>query len=178
MLSQGKTLCPRDVFYYARELMYNGRFDDAIEKFNQFLNSPDGWIENKISACKDLSQCFFKQNKNIEGLNALFKSFQFDKPRAEICCDIGNYFFDLEEYKNAIFWYELCLTQNLDFISKGFQLIDCYDYIPCIQLCVCYYRIGDKQKSYEYNEKAGLIKPYDESYLYNKNFFEIKREEL
>ena len=171
MIDQGKQLEPREEFYYARELMYNNRLDEAISKFNHFINSPDGWIENKINACKDLAQCYFQQNKSIDGLEALFRSFQFDEPRAEICCDIGYYFFDKEEYKKAIFWYELCLTRNLDSNSGGFQEIDCYGYLPYMQLCVCYYRIGDIQKSYEYNEKAGLIKPQDENYLYNKDFF-------
>lgn len=171
MILNGKKLDPREEFYYARELMDNNRLDDAIEKFTLFIDSPEGWIENKISACKNLAECFFRQNKNIAGLKALLRSFQFDEPRAEICCDIGYYFFVLEEYSKSIFWYKLALTRNLDPTSGAFQLIDCYDYIPCMQLCVCYDKIGDKQKAYEYNEKAGLVKPYDESYLYNKDYF-------
>lgn len=172
MITHGKKLDPREEFYYARELMYNNKLDEAIYKFNQFIDYSDGWIENKISACKDLAQCYFQQNKAINGLNALFRSFQFDEPRAEICCDIAYYFFDKEEYNKSIFWYELCLTRNLDYNSGGFQLIDCYGYLPYIQLCVCYYRVGNIKKANEYNEKAGLIKPQDENYLFNKNFFE------
>ena len=127
---------------------------------------------SKINACKDLASCLFSQNKSVEGLQALFRSFQFDEPRAEICCDIGYYFLDRQEYNKAIFWYELALTRHLDSTSSAFQFVDCYNYIPYIQLCICYDKIGNKQKSYEYNELAGSIKPYDESYLYNKNYFE------
>lgn len=171
MIIQGKKLDSREEFYYARELMYNNKFDEAIHKFNQFIDYSDGWIENKISACKDLASCYFSQNNNLYGLNALFRSFQFDEPRAEICCDIAYYFFNKEEYNKSIFWYELSLTRSLDYNSGGFQIIDCYGFLPYIQLCVCYYRIGNIKKAHEYNEKAGLIKPQDENYLYNKDFF-------
>ena len=171
ILSQGKKLAPREEFYYARELMYNNRLDEAIEMFNSFINSPGGLIENKINACKDLASCLFSQNKSVEGLQALFRSFQFDEPRAEICCDIGYYFLDRQEYNKSIFWYELALTRHLDSTSSAFQFVDCYNYIPYIQLCVCYDKIGNKQKSYEYNELAGSVKPYDDYYIYNKNYF-------
>ena len=171
ILSQGKKLQPREEFYYGRELMYNNRFDDAIEVLTFFINSSFGFVENKISACKDLAFCYFSQNKNLEGLLSLFRSFQFDEPRAEICCDIGYYFLEKEEYTKAIFWYKLALTRTFDEKSSAFQIIDCYNYIPYLQLCVCYDKIGNYQKAFEYNELAGSIKPYDESYLYNKEYF-------
>ena len=171
ILSQGKKLQPREEFYYGRELMYNNRFDDAIKVLTFFINSSFGFVENKISACKDLAFCYFSQNKNLEGLLSLFRSFQFDEPRAEICCDIGYYFLEKEEYTKSIFWYELALTRTFDEKSSAFQIIDCYNYIPYLQLCVCYDKIGNYQKAFEYNELAGSIKPYDESYLYNKEYF-------
>jgi len=109
-------------------------------------------VENKISACKDLAFCYFAQNKNLEGLLSLFRSFQFDEPRAEICCDIGYYFLEKQEYTKAIFWYELALTRTFDEKSSAFQIIDCYNYIPYLQLCVCYDKIGNYQK-----ELCGII---------------------
>ncbi len=172
ILSQGKKLDLREEFYYARELMYNKRFDDAINIFTKFINSNGGFVENKISACKDLAFCYFSQNKNLEGLLSLFRSFEFDEPRAEICCDIGYYFLSINEFKKAIFWYETALTRKLDETSSAFTSIDCYNFIPYIQLCICYDKLGHKEIACEYNEKAGKIKPYDECYLYNKKYFD------
>ena len=40
-----------------------------------------------------------------------------------------------------------------------------------MQLCVCYYRLGDTARSIAYNERAGTLKPEDPAYLYNKAFF-------
>ena len=55
---------------------------------------------------------------------------------------------------------------------------DCYGYLPCIQLCVCYYRMGDVERSREYNRRAGQYKPQDPAFLYNQRFFQGVGEAL
>lgn len=172
MIANGKELDPRQQFYYARELYYNKRYEDAINTFNNFLDSGKGWVENCINACQDLSYCYYAISESKKALNACFRSFEFDEPRAEICCDIGKYFLDREQYNQAIFWYELALTRKINESSGGFILLDCYNFIPYIQLCLCYFRIGDIKKSKEYNDKAASIKPKDPAVIYNNEYFD------
>ncbi len=172
MLSDGKSLDPRQKFYYARELYYNGRYQTAIDKFNEFLQEGEGWIENNISACKDLALCYYQLGDDGGALASLFHSFAYDQPRAEICCDIGNHFLYQNQCNIAIFWYETALTREINAESGAFVLPDNYGYTPAIQLCVCYDKLGDHRRAYDYNEKAGKIKPNDPSYLHNKKYFE------
>ncbi len=162
----------RQQFYFARELYYNKLYDEAINEFNKFLNNNNGWIENKINACIDLSKCYNLANKKEKILPTLFKSFKYDTPRAEICCEIGNYFYNLNNYNLAIYWYETASKIKPNIKSGGFYLLDCYNYIPYIQLCVCYYKLGNIKNAIKYNEKAGKIKPNDKIYLLNKDFFD------
>lgn len=164
-------LTPREQFYYARELYYNKEYTKSIHLLTQFLDSKQGWVENNIEACLTMFKCYKDLPDEEKSLHSLFRSFQYDSPRAEICCEIGNYFFNKEEYKTAIFWYEIASSCKKNEQSGGFVESDCYDYIPYIQLCVCYYRIGDREKSILCNDKAGKIKPEDKGYLYNKQFF-------
>lgn len=171
MISEGKVLEPRQQFYYTRELYYNERYEEAIENFTNFLDSGMGWIENNISACKDLATCYYKIANENMALKSLLRSLEFDEPRAEICCDIAKHFFDRQEYKIAIFWYKLALTRKQDDNSFGFVLNDCYGYIPCIQLCVCHDKLGDIKTAIDYNEKAGRIKPNDSSVIHNREYF-------
>lgn len=171
MIENGKTLDPRQQFYYARELYYNKRYEEAINIFNNFLDSGKGWIENCINACQDLSYCYYAIGDSKKAINACFRSFEFDEPRAEICCDIGKYFLNREQYTKAIFWYELALTRTRNELSGGFISLDCYNFIPYIQLCLCYFRIGDIEKSKQYNAKAEAIKPNDPSVIYNNKYF-------
>jgi len=172
IITDGKTLDLRHQYYYGRELYYHGLYQDAIHVFEKFLDSPEGWIENKIEACSVCADCYYRLNQNNSALMTLLRSLSFDVPRAELCCDIGKHFLKQEDYKNAIYWYETALKTDKNAKSYGFILPDCYDYIPYIQLCVCYYRIGNLQKAKECNEKAGQCKPYSKVYLYNKQFFE------
>lgn len=171
MIEENEKLDTRQKFYYAREIYYSGNYIKAIEKFNEFLKEDDKWIENTISALLDLSICYNKINDSKNEINTLFKSFEYDIPRSQTCCYIGNYFLRNNKIEQAIYWYKLAptLTPNLE--SGGFYETDYFNFIPYIQLCVCYYKLGDIKNSIKYNDMAGKFKPNDSSYLTNKEFF-------
>lgn len=171
MIAEGKTLEPRQRFYYARELMYNDKLYDAVRELNIFLDEGQGWIENNISACKDLAYCQAALGDTEASLKSLLRSFAYDTPRAELCCDIGKHFFNLAQYQTAAFWYEIAADRTPDERNGGFCQMDCYGYIPFMQLCVCYDRLGDREKAIAYNEKAGALKPNDTSYMHNREYF-------
>lgn len=171
ILSSGKELDTRHQFYYAKELYYNKKNREAIREFEKFLENKSGWIENKIDACEHLSYCYREINNSHKEILSLFRSFEYDTPRAEICCDIGNYFSKLNKYKEAIFWYEIAVKIKKPKNALGFIKNDCYDYIPYMQLCVCHYRLGHIKESIEYNQRAKKVKPYDKAVDYNLQIF-------
>ena len=172
ILADGKTLDPRQKYYYGRELYYNAKYEQSIAQFLNFLEEGNGWIENNISACRDLAACYYTIGKDTDAINALFKTFLYDTPRAEVCCDIGKHFLDRQQYKIAIFWYETARNQPINQESGAFITLDSYGFIPDIQICLCYDRLGDYKNAFKYNELAGKIKPNDPKYLYNKEYFE------
>ncbi|MDE6406549.1 MAG: glycosyltransferase [Lachnospiraceae bacterium] len=171
-IADGKTLEPRQQYYYGRELYYHGQYEEAVSVLERFLLSEDGWIENKIEACSVCANCYYKLGKDETALLALLRSMSFDLPRAELCCEIGKHFLERGNFHNAIYWYETALHIPKNEYSGGFMLPDCYDYVPFLQLCVCYDKLGDRQKAEEYNEKAGACKPYSQAYLYNRQYFD------
>lgn len=173
-IANGKLLSPRQQFYYARELYFNGNYDDAIHEFSKFLTSKKGWIENNIEACLNLARCYKQKNEFDNALTSLFGSFAYDSPRAEILCEIGMLLMEKQRYKEAIYWFKLAkgLKPNLE--SGGFVSLDCYNFLPCLELSVCYYFLGNKRLAKAYHEKAKKIHPQNESIIYNSRFFEIK----
>ena len=171
LLSEGKTLEPRQQFYYARELYYHARYEEAITILRSFLEEGLGWIENHIDACKLLAQCYQLSGKKSEAFTALFRSFVYDTPRAEICCEIGRLMMEAGMDKQAIYWYECALCAQKPAYTGAFIEEDCYGYIPCIQLCVLQYRMGNIGLAREYNERAGQFKPMDKAYRFNCDFF-------
>ena len=52
--------------------------------------------------------------------------------------------------------------------NGGFHNADYFGYIPYIQLCVCYDKIGNTQKAIFYNNKAGELKPNNKAFFNKK----------
>lgn len=171
-ISKGKKLSPRGLYYYARELYYNEEYEEAIRYFNKFLNTEQGWIEDNINACFTLSICYGNLKDNKNKLKILLKSFEYDNPRAEICCQLGYYYFEKMEYEKAIFWYNLAAEMKKPEDSWGFISHDYFGYIPNIQLCVCYDKLGNIEEAIKYNNKAAEYKPNADAVAYNKKYFE------
>lgn len=172
IISSGESLEPRHQFYYARELLYHKRYSEAADIFEYFLKEPDGWIENKIDACMQLSHCYEKLGKSDISLLPLFYSFALDVPRAEVCCTIGNLFTEHQQYKQAIYWYRRALECEYSEYTGAFVQKECYGFIPYIQLCVCYDRIGDHKKAYEYHKLSEKLNPGSEAVRLNKQYFD------
>ncbi len=172
MIAGGALLEPRQQYYFGRELYYHGKYEEAVSVLEQFLRSDGGWVENKIEACLVCANCYYRLGQEETALLTLLRSMSYDLPRAELCCEIGKYFLEHGNFHNAVYWYETALSRPQNEYAGGFILPDCYDYIPLLQLCVCYDRLGDRQTAKEYNERAGACKPYSAAYLYNKQYFD------
>ena len=176
MLAQGRELTPRHRFYFARELYYNALYAEAAEEFRHFLGSGEGWYVNCIDACSMLSECFLRIGQEERALGALFESFRYDRPHAEICCQIGERFVSEQNYAVAIYWYETALRCKAAPETGGFVSGDCYDLIPLLQLCVCYDRLGQHEKAAECNRFAAAIRPNHPAVLANLEYFSKLRE--
>lgn len=169
---QENDMSPRDRFYFARELYYHKKYDRAANMLTAFINDENAWVENKIEACKILSFCFLENEDIKNALTALFKTFSFDKPRCEICCLIGNIFMSQNNYKTAIFWFELALSLPSNDKNGGFDDLNSNGFTPCIQLCICYDKLGNYKKAEEYNRRAGQFRPKSSAYLHNLSYFD------
>lgn len=170
-ISESGEMTPRDMFYYGRELYYHKMYERAKKILTDFLMDNNGWIENKIEACKILSFCYYETGDIDNAFQCLFKSFAFDIPRAEICCHIGNLFIEKQEYERAVYWFESALNLP-DHIKNGaFENADAHRYLPCIQLCVCYDKLKNYKEAQKYNDIAGRYRPASKAYLHNLDYF-------
>lgn len=166
----GKPMNPRQQYYFARELKDHGQLEKAVHYFEMFLDGKAGWVEDNIATCFNLAVCYNGLGQEDKILPILIKSFEYDTPRAEICCELGYYYKRRRQYQKAIDWFFIatCLQPTN---SLGFILKDYWGFIPNIELCVCYYQIDDKQKSKYYNEQAALFKPNSTAVKKNRKLF-------
>lgn len=169
-IHDGKKLSPRSIYYFARELKDHKRYEEAIFYFEEFLDTKLGWVEDNIATCYNLAICYKLLGYYEKALKSLIKSFEYDAPRAEISCEIGYYFMHKKDYQTALKWF--LLSTHLEKPNTlGFLLNDYWDFIPNIELSVCYYKLGNIEKAVLYNEIASKYKPNSDAVLYNKKFF-------
>ncbi len=171
-LARGERFEPRDLYYYANELLDHGRRADAVEFYRRFLDTNQGWIEDVIAACGKLADCYHNLNQPDKEMEYTLQSFLHDTPRADFCCRMGYYFLQKSEWKKAAFWYELATQLPKPENHWGLVNTACWTWLPHVQLCVCYDRMGDYRKAYEHNEMARRYRSSDEFMLLNKSYLE------
>ncbi|MDO0825378.1 glycosyltransferase [Desulfosporosinus nitroreducens] len=170
--AKGEAFSPRDLYYYANELFDHQLNDQAIEYYQKFLMTGQGWVEDKISACGKLADCFHKLGEKDKELEFILKSFEYANPRAEFCCRLGHYFLRAEQYEQSAFWYKLATQLEKPIDSWGPMIEACWTWIPHLQLCVCYDKLGKYELAYEHNELARKYRPGDPQVLHNKKYLE------
>lgn len=171
----GISLDERQKFYYGRELFFNKMYRESIAVLEDFL-SGNGWVENKIEACRQLFLAYIAIGENDRALSSLLRAFTFSSPRAQDLCTLGEYSMRRDDYRSAEFWYKAALTTGEKMEDGGFVNVDFLAFIPYLQLCVIYDRQGEYDLAEKYNRLAGQIKPNDERYLYNQNYFNNKHD--
>lgn len=170
-LQEGIPLNPREQFYYGRELYYHRRYDDALAVLERFLSDGQGWLENNIDACCHCAYCHDVLGQSQQALAALLRSFTYDLPRAEVLCDLGGHFLKQERYDAAAYWYTLAPACTRNDSRGGFTAPECYDYLPCIQLCVCYSHMGNIERAIRFNELAASFRPNSPAVTHNRAYF-------
>ncbi len=175
----GEKFAPRELYYYGRELLSHGHYKKGAAILEEFLKHPQGWVENKIDATRQLAFCRYGLKEEEGALSALLKGLEYDVPRGETCCALGRHFMDRGKWRQAAYWYEQALAAKKDTRTGAFVSEDCYGYLPAISLCVCYDRMGERKLAEYYNELAGKFKPESCHYLLNKEYFKkLFRERL
>lgn len=174
LIARGISLDERSKFYYGRELMYNKMYREGADVLKDFLMG-GGWAENKIEACLNLYFCHLALNEEEEAFSSLIKSFLYAPPRPQVCCILGEKFFKNGDLQSAVYWYKQALENGGGTLNAGgFVNVDFNEFIPCMQLCVLYDRLGDLKTANAYNERAGKVKPSSPEYLYNRRYFKNK----
>ncbi|MDF2608509.1 MAG: glycosyltransferase [Bacillales bacterium] len=137
----------------------------------KFIDTKKGWVEDEIRACINMANCYRNIGDEEEEKRALVSSIFYDIPRPEVSCRLGDIYKGKSEYKKAIIWYQLALESEAS-NNNGFALIAYSTWYPHLQLCVCYWKIGEIEKSVEHNNKAKLYRPDDINIQMNDEFFE------
>ena len=178
MKEEGQKFNAREQYYYGKELYYHRQYHEALEALESFLEMPEAWREDKTDACRHAALCRYQLSEYEKAGEALFRALAFGIPRPELCCDIGGWFLDRQEWKEAAYWYRQALRNARTAGKDGFIQQDYWGYIPCLQLCVCYDRMRNYHLAERYNTLAERLKPGTEACGKNRRYFERRRAEM
>ncbi len=169
-LEKGMVMSARDTYYFARELMAAGAYERAEQTFLRFLQM-DAWRENHIDAFISRGECLLRLGRRKEAKRAFLSALEADAPRAQALCALGGCFMEEGNLNAAALWYRAALLCGAPEDPCAFDVPEAYGYVPLMQLCVIYARMGDDAEAAKMNEQALLLRPGDGAALANRAYF-------
>ena len=144
-------LSPKLYEMYARELYVAGRdkdFAEAFSFFKMFSNQENcNERERKISECI-LVRCY-RLDKDITGMMKYsLRNIADGKASAEVCYELGEYFAETGDYREATIWY-----YNAAYETEAELNIHYAGDYPLKRLAECYRLLGNKQQEEAYQAR-------------------------
>jgi tetratricopeptide (TPR) repeat protein len=83
--------CPRNAFYYARELSFHGRWEEAIEACERYLAMPEAtWGNERCYAMRVVARCHNEMGRKAEALNWARRAVAEAPGTREPWCEVAN----------------------------------------------------------------------------------------
>lgn len=143
-IKQFGKLSPKLYEMYARELYIAGKakdFAEAFDYFNAFADREDcSERERKIGECV-LTRCYHLKNDVTGMMKYSLRNIADGKGSAEVCYELGEFFKEVKDYKEATIWYYNAAYETeceLNIHYSG-------DY-PLKRLAECYHHLGNRQQ--------------------------------
>ena len=161
LMTGGQPVRPVDMLNYARELEMQKEFAQAVPYYEQFLASGDGDVDVRVFALHKLASCYYMSGQPDKEWECTLRSFDIDVPRPEFSCRVAERFLARNQFSQAAFWYELALTSQGTPSAWSIDNLAFRTWLPHKQLGLCYYQLGDYQRSLHHNREAQSFLPDD-----------------
>lgn len=169
--ARGEDFSPRDLYYFANELRDHAFNEEALAYYEKFLQTGQGWVEDNYQACLKMGECYDRLENKKGKLEALYRTLNYDIPRSEFCCRLGFELMEQGRFDHAVYWFEKAITLPKR-ATMGLQDMTSTTWVPHLQLCVCYDRLGQHVKANYHNEVALTYYPSHPSMQSNRKYFQ------
>lgn len=112
---------PRTAYYLGMTYQYHQKLDEAIKMY-KFLIEKGGWDEQKSVAWRQISECYFNQQKYPESLEATEEMLRLDPASPDGYFQKVMIYMALKDYAKAREWAYVALQKKVD--PNSMQLID------------------------------------------------------
>lgn len=150
-IKKGERFSARLLSMYAKELFISARasdFESALGYFNSILCDEErSNDEIKYAICVIAKG--YRLNNDVHNFLKICMKGVADKPCSELCYELGEYYYELKDYNEAIIWY-----YNAAFETQSFLNIHYNGDYSLKRLGQCYNEIGNKKDAAIYEEMA------------------------
>lgn len=154
----------RTAYYYARELFYHGKYEQAIPEFKRYLELPTAvWRPERAAAMRYLGKMGHEPERwyTLATLEA--------PDRREPWCDLAQYAHDIKDWRRCRYAAERALEiteQQLEYLCEA----DAWGARPHDLLSIALYHCGEIAGATQQCETALSIAPHDARIAANLGF--------
>lgn len=166
-IQQNTTLAKTPYLMYAKELFIAGKQQDFAQAEDYFVRTMN--YEPRTLDELKAAQCVVARSARLRGdfdrfMKCCLKNLADGNPSAEICYELGEYYYNLRDWEEASLWY-----YNAAYETTCELNIHCAGDLPLFKLAQCYTQLGDQTQA-SYYQKAYLTwQQPDNQLATNKN---------
>ena len=161
--------CPRNAFYYARELTFYNRWLDAVVALNKYLAMPEAnWINERCYAMRLLGKAYDALGQ--DGRDWYRKACKEAPNTREPWVELAQSCYAKKEWQEC---YDSC-KQALTIKNKEEVYTmnpEVWGALPYDLLAISCYNLGNKQEAIEFGEKALEFEPNNTRLSANLNYY-------
>lgn len=160
----------RNTFYYARELFFSNRKDEAISEFKRHLKLPTAtWAPERAASMRYLAKLNSHDKQAQESW--LQRAVLQAPDRREARVELAQFYYEQGEWSAGYFYATSALKikeKPLEYLCEDFA----WGFLPYDLAAICAYHLGMKKESIEYGVKALELAPNDDRLKVNVSFYE------
>lgn len=156
----------RSAFYYARELFFYNRYEEAAAEFKRHLGIPSAtWRPERAASMRYLAKC--EPENRFEWLQ---KAIEEAPGRREALVEYAQYLYEKQDWAEC---YEIALDalkikeKPLDYLCEDFA----WGATPHDLAAISAYRMGLWQEALDHGSQAAELNPSDERLISNLNYY-------
>jgi glycosyltransferase involved in cell wall biosynthesis len=158
----------RNAYYYARELFFHGRLEEARAQFERHLSLPKAvWKAERAASMRYIAKCSTEEEQKLKWWKL---AIQEEPGKREAYVELAQYHYDKGRMAEC---YMLCKKainikeRQLDYLNEAFA----WGPIPYDLAAVCAYWLNERDKALEFGQMAVELSPTDERLLSNLEFY-------
>lgn len=151
IIDRGKGLSAKVRNMYGRELFIAGTEEDFMEAevyFEELVEEELPLDQLKQIQCI-LVRCGLIKEDPVQIMKYALKNVALEKASSEVCYDVGEYFYKLKDYKEAVIWF-----YNAAYEAESYLNIRYSGDYPLNRLALCYEKLGQAGQADAYRDLA------------------------